>query len=214
MKVLVAELQHRTRNLMAVVRSMAEKTMRTSTDLADFHERFRDRLDVLARVQGLLSRLQEGDRITFDQLIRSELAAHGTLEGENSRISLQGPDGVRLRSTTVQTMALAMHELGTNAAKYGALSQARAHLAITWRVEQSGEGGKPWLHVEWQESGVKMPPADSGPQGGGQGRELIERALPYQLDAKTSYVLGEDGVHCTIAIPVSLSNLIEAEAYG
>ncbi|MBB2676179.1 UNVERIFIED_ORG: two-component system CheB/CheR fusion protein [Rhizobium esperanzae] len=214
MKVLVAELQHRTRNLMAVVRSMAEKTMRTSTDLADFHEGFRDRLDVLARVQGLLSRLQEGDRITFDQLIRSELAAHGTLEGENSRISLQGPDGVRLRSTTVQTMALAMHELGTNAAKYGALSQARAHLAITWRVEQSGEGGKPWLHVEWQESGVKMPPADSGPQGGGQGRELIERALPYQLDAKTSYVLGEDGVHCTIAIPVSLSNLIEAEAYG
>ncbi|RFB85848.1 chemotaxis protein [Rhizobium leguminosarum bv. trifolii] len=214
MKVLVAELQHRTRNLMAVVRSMADKTMRTSTDLADFHERFRDRLDVLARVQGFLSRLQEGDRITFDQLIRSELAAHGVPESEKSRISLQGPDGVRLRSTTVQTMALAMHELGTNAAKYGALSQPQAHLEITWRVEQSGDGSKPWLHVDWRESRVKMPPAGSGPQGGGQGRELIERALPYQLDAKTSYVLGEDGIHCTISIPVSLSNLVEDEAYG
>ncbi|MBX5162031.1 MULTISPECIES: CheR family methyltransferase [unclassified Rhizobium] len=214
MKVLVAELQHRTRNLMAVVRSIADKTMRTSTDLADFHKKFRDRLDVLARVQGFLSRLQEGDRITFDQLIRSELAAHGVPEGETSRVTLQGPEGVRLRSTTVQTMALAMHELGTNAAKYGALSQPQAHLAIVWRVEQQGESGKPWLHVDWRESRVKMSPADSGPQGGGQGRELIERALPYQLDAKTSYDLGKDGVHCTIAIPVSLSNLVEDDGHG
>ncbi|EJT00967.1 CheR family methyltransferase [Rhizobium sp. CCGE 510] len=214
MKVLVAELQHRTRNLMAVVRSIADKTMRTSTDLADFQERFRDRLDVLARVQGLLSRLQEGDRITFDQLIRSELAAHGVSESETDRITLEGPDGVRLRSTTVQTMALAMHELGTNAAKYGALSQPQAHLAIIWRIEQQGEGGKPWLHVDWRESQVEMPPANSGPQGGGQGRELIERALPYQLDAKTSYSIGDDGIHCMIGIPVSLSNLIEDEGHG
>ncbi|OWV85531.1 chemotaxis protein [Rhizobium sp. N122] len=213
-KVLVGELQHRTRNLMAVVRSMADKTMRSSTDLADFHERFRDRLDVLARVQGFLSRLQEGDRITFDQLIRSELAAHGVPEGETNRITLQGPEGVRLRSTTVQTMALAMHELGTNAAKYGALSQPQAHLAINWRVEQPDGNGKPWLHVDWRESRVKMPPANSGPQGGGQGRELIERALPYQLDAKTSYTIGDDGIHCMIAIPVSLSNLSEDDAYG
>lgn len=79
-------------------------------------------------------------------------------------------------------------------------------MTIAWRVEQSGEGGKPWLHVDWRESGVKMPPADAGPQGGGQGRELIERALPYQLDAKTSFTMGEDGIHCTIAIPISLTN--------
>ncbi|MGZ2433067.1 CheR family methyltransferase [Rhizobium redzepovicii] len=209
LKVLVGELQHRTRNLMAVVRSMADKTLRTSIDLADFHKKFRDRLDVMARVQGFLSRLQDGDRITFDQLIRSELASLGVAEGETSRFILQGPDGVRLRSTTVQTMALSMHELVTNAVKYGALSQPQAHLAIVWRVEKQGEDGKPWLHVDWRESRVKMPPPGSGPQGGGQGRELIERALPYQLDAKTSYVLGEDGVHCTIAIPVSVSNLIE-----
>ncbi|MGV4791773.1 CheR family methyltransferase [Rhizobium sp. F40D2] len=214
MRVLVGELQHRTRNLMAVVRSMADKTLRTSTDLADFHKKFRDRLDVMARVQGFLSRLQDGDRITFDQLIRSELASHGVAEGEASRVILQGPDGVRLRSTTVQTLALSMHELATNAVKYGALSQPQAHLAILWRVEKQGEDGKPWLHVDWRESQVKMPPAGSGPQGGGQGRELIERALPYQLDAKTSYVLDEDGVHCTIAIPVSLSNLFEVAHHG
>ncbi|MBB3650372.1 two-component system CheB/CheR fusion protein [Rhizobium sp. BK619] len=214
MKILVGELQHRTRNLMAVVRSMADKTLRTSTDLADFHKKFRDRLDVMARVQGFLSRLQDGGRITFDQLIRSELSSHGVAEGETSRVILQGPDGVRLRSTTVQTMALAIHELATNAIKYGALSQPQAHLAIVWRVEKQGENAKPWLHVDWRESRVKMPPAGSGPQGGGQGRELIERALPYQLDAKTSYALGEDGVHCTIAIPVSLSNLIEVDGHG
>ncbi|MDR9760117.1 HWE histidine kinase domain-containing protein [Rhizobium redzepovicii] len=60
---------------------MADKTLRTSTDLADFHKKFRDRLDVMARVQGFLSRLQDGGRITFDQLIRSELSSHGVASG-------------------------------------------------------------------------------------------------------------------------------------
>ncbi|WP_410469412.1 PAS domain-containing protein, partial [Bradyrhizobium sp.] len=74
-KVLVAELQHRTRNLLGVVRSTADKTARASTDLSDFRVRFRDRLEALSRVQGLLSRLGEHDRVAFDDLIRTELSA-------------------------------------------------------------------------------------------------------------------------------------------
>ncbi|SFS11600.1 PAS domain S-box protein [Sphingomonas jatrophae] len=199
-KVLVAELQHRTRNLMGVVRSMSDKTARASADLPDFRGRFRDRLEALARVQGLLSRMNDHDRVTFDELIQTELSA---MDGSADRVTLSGPNGVRLRSSTVQTLALALHELATNALKYGALGQSSGRLSITWSLEHEGDGGKPWLHIDWRERGVDMLPPGSAPRGTGQGRELIEQALPYQLKAKTSYTLGPDGVHCTISIPVS-----------
>jgi PAS domain S-box-containing protein len=202
-KVLVAELQHRTRNLMGVVRSVIEASGRSSVDLDDFRDRIRDRIDALARVQGLLSRLDDHDRVTFDELIKAELAA---MSHTAAKVQLSGPEGIRLRSTTVQTLALALHELATNAVKYGALGQAQARLSVTWWFEPSGEEGLPWLHIQWRETGVVMPPHDASPRGTGQGRELIERALPYQFDARTSYVLGPDGACCTIAIPVSESN--------
>ncbi|WP_316160305.1 PAS domain-containing protein [Bradyrhizobium sp. SZCCHNRI20481] len=203
-KVLVAELQHRTRNLLGVVRSMADKTARASTDLGDFRARFRDRLDTLSRAQGLLSRLKEHDRVTFDDLIRSELSA---VAGGSERIELSGPSGVRLRSSTVQTLAMALHELATNAVKYGALAQPSGRLCVGWSLECEGAEGRPWLHIEWRESGVDMPPPATMPRGTGQGRELIEQALPYQLSARTSYTFESDGVRCTISIPVSLTTL-------
>ncbi|MBB6165563.1 PAS domain-containing protein [Rhizobium wenxiniae] len=205
-QVLVAELQHRTRNLMGVVRSTANRTGETSKDFADFKDRFRDRLEALARVQGLLSRLNETDRIAFDELIQTEIAA---MHGSGERVSLDGPSGIRLRSSMVQTLAMALHELATNAVKYGALGQPDGHLAISWRMVEADRRGQPRLRIEWRESGVKMPAPNSLPQGGGQGRELIERALPYQLSAETSFELGPDGVHCTITIPVSATKISE-----
>jgi signal transduction histidine kinase len=198
-RILVAELQHRTRNLLGVVHSMADKAIARSTDLADFRARYVDRLTALARVQRLLSRLAEGERITFDDLIRNELAA---LDGSAEKITLQGPKGVGLRSSTVQTFALALHELATNAVKYGAFSQPRGQLAVSWRLDHCSDG-RPWLHVDWRERGVAMPDKDESPQGGGSGRDLIERALPYQLGARTTFDMEADGVHCTISLPVS-----------
>ncbi|WP_375459510.1 PAS domain S-box protein [uncultured Enterovirga sp.] len=198
MGVLVSELQHRTRNLMGVVRATADKTLRRSVDLADFKARYSTRLSALSRVQGLLSRLAEGERINFDELIRTEVAA---LDGGGTRIELQGPSGVALRSSTLQTFALAMHELATNAVKYGALSQAQARLEIRWHLDEADPEQGPWLHVDWRERGVSMPAV--GLQRSGSGRELIERALPYQLGARTTYAMEADGVHCTIALPVS-----------
>ena len=201
-EVLVAELQHRTRNLIGVVRSTADKTARTSIDVADFRARFRDRLDALARVQGLLSRLNDHDRVTFDDLINTELAA---MNGNAERATVHGPSGIRLRSSTVQTLAMALHELATNAVKYGALGQANGQLSITWTVGPLGDDRGPWLHIDWLETGVVMPKLGAAAQGSGQGRELIERALPYQLSARTTYVLGPDGVHCTISVPISVN---------
>ncbi|RDS81299.1 PAS domain S-box protein [Dyella monticola] len=203
-KVLIAELQHRTRNLMCVVRSMADKTARASADLSDFHLRFGDRLDALSRVQDLLSRLNDINRVTFDDLIRNEIQA---MEGGSGRVTLSGPTGVRLRSSTVQTLAMVLHELATNAVKYGALGQPQGHLAITWALEPVGPGKRPWLHIHWRETGVTMPPENAATRRKGQGRELIENALAYQFNAKTSYVFGADGVACSISIPVSNSTL-------
>lgn len=202
-RVLVGELQHRTRNLIGLIRSTADKTARTSHDIADFRTRLRARLDAMARVQGLLSRLKDTDRVVFEELIETEVAA---MHGGADRVRLDGPKGVRLRSSTVQTLAMALHELATNAVKYGAIGQPQGRLAVTWSFERSGPGGKPWLHIDWRESEVAMPPPGAAPQGSGQGRELIERALPYQLQARTTYELGPDGVHCTISIPVSESS--------
>jgi two-component sensor histidine kinase len=87
---------------------------------------------------------------------------------------------------------MALHELMTNAAKYGALKQ---HFTIL------AENGQPWLHLDWKESGAEMPPLGTRPQGSAQGRELIERVLPYQFDAQTTFVMEADGIQCTISLP-------------
>ena len=188
---------------MGVIRSIADKTGRASADLQDFQARFRDRLEALSRVQSLLSRLDEHDRVTFDELVAAEMSA---MDGNAERVRTSGPMGIRLRSSMVQTLALALHELATNAVKYGAFAQPDGRLVINWTFEKHGPNDRPWLHVDWRESGVEVPP-DAKQRGAGQGRELIERALPYQLGATTTFELGPDGVHCTMSFPVSETNL-------
>ncbi|MCL9998976.1 MAG: PAS domain-containing protein [Erythrobacter sp.] len=198
-KVLVAELQHRTRNLMAVVHSISNKTVRSSADLDDFKERFGHRIEALSRVQALLSQLDPDERVTFDALIKAELDALG---GQADQITLEGPEGVRLRSSSVQTLAMALHELATNAVKHGALSQTAAKITIRWSVQRDPADARPVLHIDWRETGVAMPTEPEAAQRFGHGRELIERALPHQLDAVTSFTLTPDGVHCTIALRI------------
>jgi two-component sensor histidine kinase len=199
----VAELQHRTRNLISVVGTVANRTVRASKTLDDFKASFQDRLGVLGRAHGLLFRAKEGSRVTFDELIETELAAQSVRAGDDGQVMLDGPKGIRLRSRTVQPLAMALHELMTNAVKYGALNQPNAHLTVRWRQETLADSGEPWLHLDWKESGVEMPPLDAKPQGSGQGRELIERVLPYQFDAQTTFAMEPDGVHCTISLPIS-----------
>ncbi|WP_210528717.1 PAS domain S-box protein [Rubellimicrobium arenae] len=199
--VLVMELQHRTRNLIGVVRSLAERTILGSSGLEEFRSRFRDRLAALARVNGLLAQKDVGQRVTFDELIRIELAGLGAVDGEGHgpQVRLTGPTGLRLRSSMVQTLALGLHELATNALKYGALSRPEGHLEVSWSLVSVG--GEDRIRVEWIERGV--PPTLTGEPRRGYGRELIERALPYQLRAETTYEIGPEGVRCTITLPVS-----------
>jgi len=195
--VLVAELQHRTRNLLGVVRSVANQTAQSSGSLAEFTDRFGARLAALSRVQDLLSRADE-EPVGIGELLQLELDALGAGPAA-SRITMNGPD-VPLRHDAVQIVALAVHELATNAQKYGALAHDGGHLSVQWAVR--GDGKR--LALEWVENGV-APPAGAEPvrKERGFGRHLIEKALPFTLGAETSYDLGASGLRCTIDIPLS-----------
>jgi PAS domain S-box-containing protein len=200
LQLLVTELQHRTRNQIAVVRSLSDKTLDESRSLEEYRAHYGERLAALGRVQRMLSRTSEDDRVTFDELLRSELAAHGASPGN---VFLEGPSGVRLRSRSVQTLALALHELATNAVKYGAIASPQGRLHIGWHVTENEDGTNQRLNIDWRESGVNIPDPGSALQISGYGRELIERALPYQLNARTRYEIGHTGVHCVIDVPIS-----------
>jgi two-component sensor histidine kinase len=116
-------------------------------------------------------------------------------------VTLDGPKGVVLRSTSVQALEMALHELTTNAAKRGALAQKNGRLHIRWR--QQGENGSPWILSDWKESGVEVTQARDAPRGTGNGRLLLEDALPYQFGARTTFAIEQDSLHCMIALPLS-----------
>ncbi|HVI28659.1 PAS domain S-box protein [Hansschlegelia sp.] len=196
-KVLVSELQHRTRNLLGVVSSIAIQTAGNSASLADFSSRFAGRIAALSRVQGLLSRAEQ-EPVDIRTLIDLELAALAA-DALGDRIELAGPKAL-LESSTVQTLALALHELATNARKYGGLAGDVGRLSVTWAIVASEDDSRqPVLRVEWLEQGAPLADQNRGRKG--YGRELIEDALPYALGARTSFELREDGVRCVIELP-------------
>jgi PAS domain S-box-containing protein len=198
-ELLIAELQHRTRNLLAVVSSLAAETLASSPSLNDFSAAFTSRLGALSRVQSLLSRV-DAQPVTIDALVRLELHALGA-EPDSRRIVVAGP-AVALPKTSVQILALAVHELATNARKYGALARQDGRLAVTWDVKR--DAGVRRLILDWHESGIetRMEHAD---RRRGFGRRLIEEALPYQLGAQTKLEFAPNAVRCSVAMELECS---------
>jgi two-component sensor histidine kinase len=153
----------------------------------------------LSRVQGLISRVDYQD-VDLHTLIDMELRAH-TGDGDKSgKVVVQGPPAA-LPASAAQVLALAVHELATNAVKYGALVQPTGKLTVTWQI--TDEHGEPRAALQWRESGVPMT-ADA-PRRKGYGSELIEKALPYQLEAETDLNYGPDGIICSIVVPVRVN---------
>jgi PAS domain S-box-containing protein len=193
-QVLLSELQHRTRNLLALVQAIARQTIKASSCLSDFARQFESRLTALSRVQGLLARTDQGP-VDLKQIVEAELEAHGG----NSRAEILGP-AVDLAPNAAQALALALHELATNAVKYGALHQPAGKLSIRWNLGHDHDG--PRVIFEWRETGVAMPDVSAAGRRKGYGSELIERALPYQLSALTHLDFTRDGVRCTVDLPL------------
>lgn len=197
LRVMVEELKHRTRNLLAIVQSVAYQTARSSQDMDDFQLKFGERLHTLGKVHDLLSK--SDDRvITLRAVVSAELEAFAT--GDlTGRVMIEGPD-ICLRNSAVQMLALAIHELATNARKYGALSSSGGRLTVHWSVSEPGSG-EAQLDLEWRETGVQRIPGQG--TGHGYGRHLIEKALPMALGGRTDYKLSDDGLRCVLSMPLS-----------
>jgi two-component system CheB/CheR fusion protein len=201
-KLLLAELQHRVKNILAVVRSIASRTVESSQDLTEFSSHFVGRLSALARTQSALAR-RGVEGVELEDLVREELVSHTAREGEQVEIS--GPR-VRLKEKAAEVFTLALHELATNAVKYGALASNKGMITVGWRLMNTSEGRR--LSLEWRESGV--PLLDSTPRHRGFGRDLLERGLPYDLGAQTGLEFAPGGVRCTVEVPLS-ARVIEVE---
>jgi PAS domain S-box-containing protein len=194
-QVLLAELQHRTRNLLAVVQSIMRQTIRLTGSPENFGNEFESRLRALSRVQGLLART-DYQAIDLAELVWAELTAHGDGSAMPGKVRVEGSP-VAVSAGSAQALALALHELATNAVKYGALAQPAGKIAVTWGIVEDGASRR--IQLEWRESGVAMPEGGR-PARKGYGTELIERALPYQLKTKTKLEFGPEGVLCDIVV--------------
>lgn len=194
-RLLLAELQHRVRNTLAVVRSIARRTGETSESVEDYAMHLDGRLNSFARMQAVVTR-NPAAGVDLEHMIAEELVSYHAHEGEQVRIG--GPT-VRLKSKAAETFALAVHELATNAVKYGALASAGGRIAVTWSLDASD--GDARLRLEWRESGVGLDAAKLRRKGFGM--ELLERTLLYELAAKTTLDFRREGLICTIELPLT-----------
>lgn len=193
--ILLAELQHRTKNILAVVRSLLTRTLVSSSDLSHFADHLAGRIGALARTQAVAARTAEG-AVMLEDLIYEELASNG---GHDERqVEVAGPP-VALPAKTADTLSLAIHELATNAVKYGALAAPSGRIAVRWQIGADPDApDRRRLALSWVESGV--PLTDLSPSYRGFGRDLIDQVLPYELGAKTNLTFGPGGVRCSIAL--------------
>lgn len=190
--VLLRELHHRTGNLMAVIASIARRTSQSSATIAEFLQRFENCIQALSRVHERIAR-GAASAIELQELVEMEMEALGLLD--SGRVQIEGPSCL-LDPKQAETLALALHELGTNTIKHGALATNSGKLLVSWACSRDGH-----RYLEWVETGVKKIVPQSI-QRRGYGRELIEVALPHALGARTRLDFEEpDIVRCVIDLP-------------
>jgi two-component sensor histidine kinase len=188
---LIAELDHRVKNILAQVAGVVTATDHGEHSSADFVPSLAGRIQSMAMAHTLLSRTS-WHGVDLDALVRTELAPYAT--GANVRIT-----GTEVKLTSAETQALArvLHELATNAAKYGALSISRGEVSVSWDREPNGQ--KATLILEWRELGG--PPVPSRIQSS-YGTDLIRNLIPYELGGRVDLAFAKEGVNCRIEIPL------------
>ena len=191
-RVLVAELNHRVKNMLTVIASIATQTLKRSDDVEAAREAFLDRLHAMARSYELVSRDQWGDVSLLD-VVRQETEPYRT--GRDDRVVIEGP-AVSLNPKLALPLGMIIHELGTNSAKYGSLSVAGGSLDISWAVERrSGDT----LVLDWIERGG--PSVDKSPRHG-FGLTLIEREVSHGLGGKAKIEFEDTGLRVNLRIPL------------
>jgi PAS domain S-box-containing protein len=203
--VLLAELQHRVRNIMAITRSITVRTGERAESVREYKDLMVGRLLALARVQVLLTRAANAN-VSVRTIVQDEVSAQAQHE---SQYILDGPD-VALSPKAAEVLTLAVHELASNAVKYGALSVSKGRVTVRWRkVEKQGTA---WLRLDWEEEDGPPIKAPAKP-GRGFGRELIEGRIPYELRGTGKIVIKPTGAECHIELPLMAgASLLETGA--
>jgi PAS domain S-box-containing protein len=191
---LMRELTHRSKNLLAVIQAMARQSLSLQTDPKDFVGRFSERLSSLAGSHDLLSN-EDWAGASLTQLIRSQLQHFGDLL--DSRILIEGKD-VILKPEAAQNIGIALHELSTNAAKFGALSGETGTVTISWAVE--GIDGSARVHLFWRE---QDGPRVEAPDHRGFGRTVMERIAGQALGGQSKATFAPTGVIWELDVPAT-----------
>lgn len=195
LRLLLRELTHRSKNLLAVIQAMARQTARHAGSIESFLKRFGARLQALAASHDLLVR-ENWYGASLAELIRSQLVEY--LEpDESSQVLLQGDD-VALKPEAAQNLGLALHELAVNAAKFGALSVPDGRISIDWK--RHGAGADDSLELNWRE---QFGPKVRARRKRGFGSMVIEGNLARSLDAEVQLLFDPNGLHCRVVIPGS-----------
>jgi PAS domain S-box-containing protein len=194
-RLLVNELNHRVKNALATVQAIAAQSLRSDEVPPEARARFTERLMALARANDVLV---AGDwQGASLAAVAAQVASPYADAGDDGRFVAEGP-AVQLSANAATAMALALHELATNAAKYGALSWPEGRVELTWRIE--GEGETRRFGLTWRES--DGPPV-TPPRTTGFGTRLIERGLAAELRATVAMDYAPTGLVCTLSAPLS-----------
>ena len=188
---LIAELDHRVKNALACVSVVAERSREGSPSMDEFLEVLDGRIRSMANSHALLSR-GRWQGVSLADLVHCELAP---CMGEGKAI-VKGPYVV-LAAEATQAVAMVLHELVTNAAKYGALSTPHGRVFVCWDWRSTGSS-RDQLALEWREVGG---PWVAAPKRSGYGMSVIRDLIPYELGGSVDLMFGAEGVHCELKIP-------------
>jgi PAS domain S-box-containing protein len=190
MEFVMRELSHRSKNLLTVIQSIARQTAKQSADFDDFQKAFDSRLQSLAALHDLLIE-HNWEGASIAEVVQSQLRPFAN----RNRVDAEGID-VLLKPDVAQVVAMAIHELATNATKYGALSRDTGRVSIRWGVIDGGT-----FFIEWREQGG---PAVAPPQREGFGSTVLKRIASHVSQAKIAYAFDESGVVWKLEAPLPL----------
>jgi two-component sensor histidine kinase len=188
---LVAELDHRVKNVLACVAAIAQCSRECSGSAEEFVDMLNRRIGSLANTHALLSR-SRWQGVSLGELVRSELA----FCAKDANAHVEGPELV-LAAEATQPVAMVLHELATNAAKYGALSNGYGRVLARWWLSSRDQAGGTVV-IEWHETGG---PAVVAPIVSGYGTSVIRDLIPYELGGAVHYEFACDGIRCKLEIP-------------
>lgn len=192
---LLREITHRSKNLLAIIQAMARQTVKDSLTAEDFENRLSLRLRGLASSHELLA-AQDWHGAHIEELVKGQLGH--VLEQFGHRIALRGPS-LFLKPEAAQNIGLALNELATNAVRFGALSNTQGRVDIAWALDEPGQASRR-LHVTWNEfDGPIVAP----PQRQGFGHKVVERVAARALDGSVSLTFAPTGLQWSLHIPIS-----------